>query len=46
MNCCVAPIAITGLAGDTAIDTSAGAVTVRIVDPLMLPEVAVIVVEP
>ena len=35
-----------GLAGVTAIDTSTGAVTVRIVEPEMEPEVALTVVVP
>jgi hypothetical protein len=34
------------LAGVTAIETSVGAVTVKTVDPLIVPEVAVIVVVP
>ncbi len=46
VNCCVAPIAIDGLEGVTAIETSAGAVTVKTADPLTVPEVAVIVVVP
>ena len=46
MNCCVAPLAIDGLAGDTATDTRVAAVTVRPVDPLIPPEVAWIVVLP
>jgi hypothetical protein len=40
MNCSVAVIAIVGFAGVTAIDTSVGAVTVRVVEPLMAPEAA------
>jgi len=39
-------MAMLGFAGVIAIDTSVAAVTVRAVDPDMLPEVAVIVVEP
>jgi hypothetical protein len=35
-----------GLAGVTAMDTSVAEVTVSVVDPDMLPDVAVIVVEP
>ena len=34
------------MAGVTAIETSVGAVTVKTVDPLIVPEVAVIVVVP
>jgi hypothetical protein len=40
VNCCVLPLAIDGLAGVTAIDTSVAAVTVNIVLPETLPEVA------
>jgi hypothetical protein len=43
VNCCVAPLAIDGFAGVTAIDCSVAAVTVRTVEPLIAPEVAVIV---
>jgi hypothetical protein len=47
VNCCVAPLAIRGLAGVTAIDTSVGAgVTVSSVEPVMLPTVAEIVEVP
>ena len=35
MNCCVPPAAIEGFAGVTAIETSVGAVTVSVVEPLM-----------
>jgi hypothetical protein len=35
-----------GLAGVTVMDTSVAAVTVSVVDPDILPDVAVIVVEP
>jgi len=40
VNCSVAPFAIEGFAGVTAIDTSVAAVTVRVVDPVMAPETA------
>jgi hypothetical protein len=40
VNCCFVPLAIEGLAGVTAIDTNADAVTVRPVVPLIDPEVA------
>jgi hypothetical protein len=40
------PTAIVGLAGVTAIDTSAALLTVSVVDPLTDPNVAVIVVFP
>jgi hypothetical protein len=43
VNCCVAPLAIDGFAGVTAIDCSVAAVTVRTVEPLIAPDVAVIV---
>src|SRR5262249_61080613 len=42
VNCWVGPLAMLGLAGVTAIDSRAAAVTVRVVDPLMLPIVALI----
>lgn len=46
VNCCVVPIAmLTGL-GVTAIDTRAALVTVSEADPLIEPEVAVIVTGP
>ena len=46
VNCCVLPKAIDGLAGVTVIETSAGGVTVSVVEPLTPPEVAVMVVLP
>src|ERR1700694_3549140 len=46
VNCCVFPAATDGFAGVTAIDTSAAAVTVNIVDPATLPLVALIVEVP
>ena len=42
VNCCVAPAAIDGLAGVTATETSVAAVTVKVVDPEMLPDAALI----
>ena len=42
MNCCVNPFAIEGFAGVTLIDVSVAAVTVRTVEPLTLPKVALI----
>jgi hypothetical protein len=45
-NCHVFPDATEGFVGVTDIDTSAAAVTVRTVDPPIVPEVAVIVVVP
>ena len=46
VNCSVVPALIEGLAGVTAIDTNVAAVTVSVVEPLIEPEVAVIVVLP
>ena len=46
MYCCVAPLAIDVFPGVTAIDTSVAAVTVSVVVPEIVPEVALIVVEP
>ena len=40
VNCCVAPTAIEALAGVTATDTKAGAVTVNPVEPPIPPKVA------
>jgi hypothetical protein len=40
VNCCVVPLEMDGFAGVTAIDTNAGTVTVRLVEPLIEPEVA------
>ena len=46
MNCCVAPAAILGIAGVTAIDTKVAGVTVTVVDPEIVSQVAVTVVLP
>jgi hypothetical protein len=46
VNCRVVPLAIEGLIGVTAIDASVAAVTVREVEPDILPDFAVTVVEP
>ena len=46
MNCWVVPLTMLGLVGVTAMDTSVAEVTVSVVDPDLLPDVAVIVVEP
>ena len=40
------PLIIEGFAGVTAIETNTGAVTVRVVEPLIDPDVAEIVVVP
>lgn len=45
-NCWVVPLAMLAVAGVTEIDASAAAVTVNAADPLMLPNVALIVAEP
>ena len=45
VNCCCCPLAIDGLAGVTAIDTSV-ARHGQAVEPLMEPDVAVMVVVP
>ena len=46
VNCLVVPLTMLGLVGVTAMDTSVAGVTVNVVDPDILPDVAVIVVEP
>lgn len=46
VNCCVVPKAMLGFIGFTDIDTSKAGVTLSVVDPEMLPDAAVIVVEP
>jgi hypothetical protein len=46
VNCWVAPLVIDGFAGVTAIDCSVAAVTVRTVEPLIAPDVALIVEVP
>jgi hypothetical protein len=46
VNCRVVPSAILGLVGVTTMDTRVAGVTVRVVDPEILPELAVIAVEP
>jgi hypothetical protein len=46
VNCCFAPWEIDGFCGVTAIDTSVAAFTVSDVEPDILPDVAVIVVDP
>ena len=40
VNCSEVPLAIERLGAVTAIDTNVAAVTVRVADPLMFPEVA------
>jgi hypothetical protein len=46
VNCCVPPFGADGFAGVTAMDTTVAGVTVSVVLPLMLPELAWMVVEP
>jgi hypothetical protein len=46
VNCCLSPLATLGVAGVTAMETSAAALTVSVVFPVTLPEVAVMVVVP
>ena len=43
VNCCVKLLTIEGFTGVTLIETRVAAVTVRVVEPLTLPEVALIV---
>jgi hypothetical protein len=46
MNCWVVPLAMLGLVGVIAMETSVAVVMVSVADPEMLPDVALIVVEP
>ncbi len=46
VNCWVVPLTMLGLVGVTVMDTSVAEVTVSAVDPDILPDVALIVVEP
>ncbi len=46
MNCCLVPLAILGLAGVIAIETSEAGFTVNVVEPETLPDAAVMVVVP
>ncbi len=46
VNCCVVPLAMLGFEGVIEIDTSVAGVTVKVVVPEILPEVAVMVVVP
>jgi hypothetical protein len=45
-NCCFVPNAIDMFGGETAIEVSAAAVTIRVVDPVTDPEFALIMVCP
>jgi hypothetical protein len=46
VNCCFVPLPMLGLVGVTARETRVAGFTVSVVDPEMLPDIAVIVVEP
>lgn len=46
VNCCVTPSAMEGVTGVTAIETRVAATTVSTVDPVTLPDVALIVAVP
>jgi hypothetical protein len=46
VNCCVLPVEIEAVLGVTAMEVNTAAVTVKLADPLIVPEVAVIVVWP
>ena len=46
VNGCVVPIGIVGMAGVTAMETRTAEVTVRVVEPVIDPEVAVTLVFP
>ena len=46
MNCCFVPLAMLGLVGVTSMDTNSAAVTVSVVEPDTLPNVAAMVVVP
>lgn len=46
VNCWFVPDAIEALAGVTAMDTRAAGMTVRVVEPLTVPELAAMVVVP
>lgn len=45
-NCCSVPSAMDAFAGVTAMDTMVAGVTVRLLDPLIEPELAVMVAFP
>lgn len=46
MNCSVVPSGIVGIAGVTAIERSTAGLTVKVVEPLIVPSVAVAVTLP
>jgi hypothetical protein len=46
VNCCVYPAATDAVSGVTAIEVNTGAVTVNVAEPVIVPDVAVIVVVP
>lgn len=46
VNCCVEPTPTVAVAGVTAIEVRVAAVTVKVAEPVIVPEVAVMVVVP
>jgi hypothetical protein len=46
VNCCVVPLAMDGLAGETAMDCNVAGVTVNTVEPVMPLDVALMVEVP
>jgi hypothetical protein len=46
VNCSVLPAATDAVAGVTAIEVNAAAVTVNVAEPLIVPDVALIVADP
>lgn len=46
VNCCVVPRGIVGIAGVTAMETRTAGLTVRIVEPVIAPELAVTLLLP
>ena len=46
VNCCVVPSGMVGIAGVTAIETKIAGVTVSVLEPLIAPEVAAMLVLP
>lgn len=46
VNCCVVPSGMAGIAGVTAIESKTAGVMVRVVEPVIVPDVAVTLVLP
>jgi len=46
VNCCEIPAATDAVAGVTAIDVNTAAVTAKVAEPMTVPDLAVIVVDP